>query len=366
MSDETNARVCPGCGARVDAGADRCELCGSELIGVFETVSAESPVVETEGAPGPDEDGAEQSKKHRRICTSCGRKNRPKAVFCDKCGNSLEKSTTRNQMPTKIRLPVRGKKKQSSQEAPGHQKSAPAKPRVGLLLAGGVVLVVVLYGITQFSKSRPAETSPPPAARQDDLSSGDYLPEDSDLAARAQEIRSAAGAEADTARALALRAELVELYAGGGRLDLAGREQVIIAEQKNDADDWTTAGNLHFDWMERQSGPEQIRSAQRAAAAYVKSLEIEPGNLDVRTDLGVAYLNDPASPMLAIRETNSVLESDPNHVQANFNKGVMLIQIGRSADAIEHFELVKSLTDPSSPAHERAIAILEQVRASSG
>jgi len=240
------------------------------------------------------------------------------------------------------------------------------KPRVGLLLAGGILLVVALYGITVFSKTRSAENDPQPSAGQPQASLDNYLPEDTGLAEQSQVIRTAADESTDPAREMALRQELVQMYAANGRFDLAGREQDRIGEQQNTAADWTLAGNLHFDWMEQQSGSERVKASKRAAAAYLKSLELEPADLDVRTDLGVAFLNDPANPMSAIRETNAVLEVDSNHVQANFNKGVMLIQVGRTDQAIRHFEKVRNMTEPGSPANERAIAILEQVQSTSG
>jgi tetratricopeptide (TPR) repeat protein len=205
-----------------------------------------------------------------------------------------------------------------------------------------------------------------PAQQESDPSPDTYLPEDDELAAQAESIRTAIAETGDVEQQNALRSDLVEFYATNGRLDLAGREQGVVAESRNTATDWTLAGDLHFDWMEQQSGTERVKAAQRAAAAYKQALELEPDNLDVRTDLGVAYLNDPASPMLAIQETNTVLEADPDHIQANFNKGVMLLQIGRQAEAIERFEKVRDLTEPGAPAHDRAIEILEQIQQTSG
>jgi tetratricopeptide (TPR) repeat protein len=120
---------------------------------------------------------------------------------------------------------------------------------------------------------------------------------------------------------------------------------------------------MHFDWMENQQGDERVKAAQRAARDYEKALAIDPDNLDVRTDLGVAYLNDPSSPMLAIQNTNMVLEADSNHVQANFNKGVMLAQIGRTQEAIHHFQKVVRLSKEGDPAHDRALELLGQLGA---
>ncbi|MFC2085624.1 tetratricopeptide repeat protein [Bacteroidota bacterium] len=235
-----------------------------------------------------------------------------------------------------------------------------------MLLAGGVILVAALYGITVLSKSSPSATTVQPAVQNTSTNPDDYLPEDSELANQSRDILAAAANETDDSRVIDLRSQLVALYADNGRLDLAGREMGLVAERLNTADSWAQAGNLHFDWMEQQSGNERLQASKRASVAYEKSLTLDPENLDVRTDLGVAYLNDPASPMPAIRETNAVLEADSNHVQANFNKGVMLLQIGRNADAIRLFEKVKSLTDPESAAYERANVILDQIRSEGG
>jgi lipoprotein NlpI len=59
--------------------------------------------------------------------------------------------------------------------------------------------------------------------------------------------------------------------------------------------------------------------------------------------------------MMAIQETNRVLESDSLHIQANFNRGIMLSQINRLDQAIEQFETVKRIIgDPQDPVYQRA------------
>ncbi len=357
MSSKPRAQVCPGCGARIRPGADRCELCGSELF-----------VVEDEASVGTEI--PESPPVGAGVCAPCGRANRPDAFFCDQCATPLEQSSARDDQSAQSPERAIGKRMQKPRRrAETTQVPAsgpPPKSRVGLLLGAGVLGVAILYGITVVSKSVSRTSEPEPETRQVGADLSVYFPEDDGLADLSRPIRSAAEEATDPVREMSLRQELTELFVANGRLDLAGREQSRVGELENSASSWALAGNLHFDWMEQQSGPERVRASKRASAAYLKSLELEPGDLDVRTDLGVAFLNDPANPMAALRETNAVLEADSNHVQANFNKGVMLAQIGRNDQATRHFEKVASLTEPGSAAHDRATAILEQIQSTPG
>jgi cytochrome c-type biogenesis protein CcmH/NrfG len=115
--------------------------------------------------------------------------------------------------------------------------------------------------------------------------------------------------------------------------------------------------------MLRTQGNDRADYAQRAAENYERSLELDPDDLDVKTDLATAYLNDATNPMLAVETVKAVLEEDPDHVRANFNYGLMLAQINRVDQARVQFEKVVGLTDPSDPVHVRAEQELARVRA---
>lgn len=171
-------------------------------------------------------------------------------------------------------------------------------------------------------------------------------------------IDTADGAE----RMRALREELVRVYVHAERYERAGSVQERIAEQVGTAEAWARAGNFYYDGMMRASGSTRTEYARKAISAYRRSLELDPDDLDVRTDMAVAYLYDPENPMQAIRQTDRVLEQDPDHVQANFNRGVMLLQIGRSEQAVDQFQKVMSLTPDTSVAHRRAQQALRRVQ----
>lgn len=356
--------VCDTCGAVVSS--DRCDLCGTPVTDILTAEESTAGQVveasETNHRPLREDVAPPRSVSDKQVCTTCGAANRGDAKFCDQCGEQLEETVA----------PVKPKAAPVIRPANPKPPKAPKgdhepQPRIGLYVAVAIATVVALYLLSVFTGS----PSPPPAPAQPGApaaaSAGggidSYLPADVGLATSLSEIMAEVETATDPARRQALREELVQSYAGAGRLDLAGREQEALAADLNSAEAWAMAGNMHFDWMEGQSGPERVKAAQRAARAYEKSLELDGSNLDVRTDLGVAYLNDPSSPMLAIQNTNMVLDADSNHVQANFNKGVMLAQIGRMEEAIRLFRKVTRLSPPGEPAHERARQVLSELGA---
>lgn len=172
--------------------------------------------------------------------------------------------------------------------------------------------------------------------------------------AAVESLQAAVDAASDTPTRLERQRALADLYRRIGRQDLAAEVHVAVAESSGNAGDWAQAGNDYYDWMEQSEGAAVVRSAKQAIAAYQRSLEIDPDNLDVRTDMAIAYLNDPDNPMKAIEETGKVLERDPSHPQANFNRGVMLTLIGRYDEAIAQYERVQELTEPGSYIYEEA------------
>jgi Tfp pilus assembly protein PilF len=157
--------------------------------------------------------------------------------------------------------------------------------------------------------------------------------------------------------------QLAGLYAQSGAFDRAAPIQQEVAEGRQTALAWADAGSLFLAHMLRTQGNDRADYAQRAAENYERSLELDPDDLDVKTDLATAYLNDATNPMLAVETVKAVLEEDPDHVRANFNYGLMLAQINRVDQARVQFEKVVGLTDPSDPVHVRAEQELARVRA---
>ena len=127
--------------------------------------------------------------------------------------------------------------------------------------------------------------------------------------------------------------------------------------------EWVRSGNLYYDWMELQGSALRTAYARKAIASYSRALEINPNNLDARTDMALAYFYDPQRPMDAIRNITMVLEADSTHIQANYNRGYLLFQIGRYDQSVEQFEKVLRLVgNPEDPIYRRAETAIQTVR----
>ncbi len=349
--------VCPACGARLADGATRCDLCGYDL--------ADDPPREPEVASEPESPAAPVAAPPAPIgpfCTQCGTQNPAGARFCYQCGHALHAAAgdrpTPRGVPVAASVPV---VPAAGPEAagPAARPDSDAGRRALALVGAGVLAVLALFFVTSASKN----AAPPPPAQTATSASGPSalpaLPED--VAARAavleDEIAAASGEER-----VQKQADLVRLYVQVAAFPQAARVQEAAAEEEQTALAWADAGSFYLAAMLRTEGPERVALAQRSAAAYERSLELDPSDLDVKTDLATAYLNDTRNPMLAVETVKEVLAEEPEHVRANFNYGLMLAQINRLPQAAEQFEKVVALTEPGDPVHERAEQELARVR----
>ncbi len=116
-------------------------------------------------------------------------------------------------------------------------------------------------------------------------------------------------------------------------------EQIAIKrpEEKN----WLNAAYRYFDAF-KGTDDSIMRSmmVEKAIASYQKVLELNPANLNAKTDLGVCYAEGTAEPMKGILLLREVVEKDPNHSNAHFNLGVLSVRSGQLDKAIERFEKV--------------------------
>ena len=376
--------VCPECGARLKKDATMCDLCGVPVGESADLVTDEEPVV---AEPESDEvqpvgDVSEASAREVLtgvFCNACGWHNPEGARFCSQCGSRLQEVRRSGAVPVRAvakglptALAVRPAAPPAVSEVVAGTPGARSSRLVGITVASGFLLIVALFLVSMASRSTPPpiNTSAPVASTE-----GATATETHEMAPLPPQIASQVEAlEAEIARLsgdekLAKQNELANLLSGVGRLDRAAVVQEAIAEQTNTAEAWTRAGNLYFDWMETLQGEHKIEVARRTIAAYRRSLELDPDNLDVRTDLGWALQYDPVNAMQSINETNLVLEKDPNHVRANFNRGVFLLQINRLDQAIEQFRKVQRIVGSGAPEYqqaEQAIRAIEELRQQSG
>ncbi len=355
--------VCPACGARLAPGSVHCDLCGHTLgeepVAKPERLS-DTPVSEDAAAPVSAAPAASDAAPGP-FCTNCGTPNPAHARFCYQCGTALVAAgaAPAGSVPVVETTPV--------VPAPPPATVAPARPpsdagrRALALVGAGVLAVLVLFFITRASSDGPAPSIPVEDGTLPTPSVAAELPAEVEARAAAleDEIASAAGDER-----LAVQEALAALYAQNGAFARAAPVQQEIAEARPTALAWADAGSLYLAQMLRTSaGPDRAAFARLAAENYERSLALDSTDLDVKTDLATAYLDDAQNPMQAVATVKEVLAADPDHVRANFNFALMLARINRTAQAQAQFEKVIALTEPEDPVRQRAEQELARIEA---
>ena len=363
----TTPTACPQCGARLTPGAERCDLCGAPVAEPPADVA--STDVAAEGAE-PDVrpvTGAPPTSSAERgpFCNQCGWLNPAEARFCSQCGARLQplEATSAAAAPERpVAAPVFPPSTDVG-DASGGREAVPAGMgrQLGVLVGAAVLLVVGLYFVTYVSKRGVA--AEPPAS----VSAAEAVVNEHDLEAQPLPPQLAEQAEALEEEIVGLegeakeakQAELVGLYIGGGRADRAAVVQQALAEATGSPEAWARAGNLYTEWMESVEDAHKPEVAPLAIAAYQRVLEAEPENADVRARMAWAYQYDRQNPMEAITQTNLVLEQDPDHLQANYNRGLFLMRINRLDQALEQLEKVQRIAGEGTPMFNQAGAMIE-------
>lgn len=382
----SSSQTCSSCGARLAKGAEVCDLCGM-AVSADPDATQDASDASAAGANGTPERKASAPPAEGPYCHACGQQTPVGARFCSQCGTRLQAEAA----PPPGTAPVEADLPRSTPPAddapPPPSAEATDTNDVGRQVAfviGGVLAVVVgLFVLTTWSQETwsggGADGGPPaesgvtaPGASSESSASGpslealvarvsgdEALP--SQIAAQVDSLE-AAMADQRGAERQATRRELINTYVGAGQLGSAALVQKQMAEAAGTPEDWRRTGDLLYSWMETLKGQQvAVQVAEHVVQAYERVLEQQPDNLDVRTDMATAYLQTN-SPMRGVKEINRVLDEDPSHFQARFNKGIMLVMIGRSDQAIEQFQKVKSIVGSESPYYQQAEQAIQTIR----
>jgi tetratricopeptide (TPR) repeat protein len=106
------------------------------------------------------------------------------------------------------------------------------------------------------------------------------------------------------------------------------------------ADDYYQAYTLALDQSK------QKKMAEKAQKYYGKVLEKNSKNLEIKTKMAMTYLSSP-NPMQGITMLREVLAEDPTNELALFNMGMLSIQSGQYAKAVDWLEKLIKV----NPAH---------------
>lgn len=137
---------------------------------------------------------------------------------------------------------------------------------------------------------------------------------------------------------------------------------VSLQASPNDPQALLAMGNFYFDAYQATSqGGDRVsalQSARQGVRYYERYLATTPTDNDARADLA-SLLFYAGQTDQAIQQVSAVLESDPDHVNGNFNLGIFFWQGRRDYDgAIDQMKKVITLTEDDPQQH----SVLEQTR----
>jgi len=121
-----------------------------------------------------------------------------------------------------------------------------------------------------------------------------------------------------------------------------------IAAKENTFENWVAAGS-HFNdaFKLTQDTSAQPAFVVNAIASYKSATKLNPENLDAKTGLGIAYVNqtsvgmtdpDGGSPMQGIMILLDVVKQDPKNRNANLNLGLFAMKSGQYEKAVQRFK----------------------------
>ena len=135
---------------------------------------------------------------------------------------------------------------------------------------------------------------------------------------------------------------LARRYNSVERFDSAGYYLEQVAISKPSPQNWQQAADAYFQAFSFAATDERVKLlGGKARDLYAKVLKDQPGNLDAKTNLGMAYMAS-ANPVQGVSLLREVLEADPRNEKALYNMGILAVQSSQYDKAVKRFQdLVK-------------------------
>ena len=153
---------------------------------------------------------------------------------------------------------------------------------------------------------------------------------------------------ADDAARLSLQKKLAKQWDDVNQPAPAAFYYMAIAGKENSYADWLTAGT-HFNDAFKLTNDTAAQPAYvvNAIACLKNAVKLQPGNVDAKTGLGIAYVNqtsigmtdpDGGSPMQGIMLLLDVVKQDPKNRNANLSLGLFAMKSGQYEKAVQRFK----------------------------
>ncbi|GAB3581279.1 hypothetical protein GCM10027345_23850 [Hymenobacter daeguensis] len=149
-------------------------------------------------------------------------------------------------------------------------------------------------------------------------------------------------AAATPAAKAAVATNLARRYNSVERFDSAGYYLEQVALAKPSAQNWQQAADAYFQAFSFAATDERVKLlGGKARELYARVLKDQPGNLDAKTNLGMAYMASD-NPVQGVTYLREVLEADPRNEKALYNMGILAVQSNQYDKAVKRFQdLVK-------------------------
>ena len=216
-----------------------------------------------------------------------------------------------------------------------------------------ITSVAALGAVIYFADKVPAkdshqhETTVAEVAKIDFVSEAKKLttgPESEEIA----KLENLADAARNSEQKIQLLDSLVKLWDYNRKPTASAVVSEKLAEASGKASDWYAAADRYM--MATRFVKEEAQKKQlyeNAAAAFEKTLQLEPENLDAKAGLGVCYVESSSltgePPMKGIGLLREVVVKDSTHINAQLNLGYFAIQSGQFDKALARFETVKRI-----------------------
>lgn len=153
-----------------------------------------------------------------------------------------------------------------------------------------------------------------------------------------------AKAETDEEKEAILK-QLAEQWDGVNKHSPLGFAYEEIARINNDPQYWLAAGNaFRTAYSAIQDTAIVFPLTSHAIHAYEQVLSQEAENIDAKAGLGAAYVSGSSNPMGGIALLQEVVQTDPDHLDANKSLGLFSMQSRQFDKAIERFQKVVSIS----------------------
>jgi tetratricopeptide (TPR) repeat protein len=130
---------------------------------------------------------------------------------------------------------------------------------------------------------------------------------------------------------------LSNLYAVAGKFDSAAWFAEEASKFFNTTESWIKTGDHYYQaYSFALDQARQNELAGKAREFFEKVLAADPKNLDIKTKLAMTYVS--TSPMQGVTMLREVLAEDPKNESALLNMGMLSIQSGQYARAVERLE----------------------------